>query len=147
MARLTEFHRQHRRLLGSAPSDGTAATTGAGPSHLRAAAVCSPWCRYFQWTLFSTNAHNYCMFVVILYSNRTGRPPLFPTVGPRQPETTTLTALIFPLGGFRPLTLQFAADLVHSTYVPVCFRRDHRGPAGLGSDGLGDILATLDAPQ
>jgi hypothetical protein len=87
------------------------------------------------------------VFVFILYSNRTGRPPLFPTVGPRQPETTTLSTPIFPLGGFIPLTLQFAADLVHSAYVPVCFRRDHRGPAGLGSDGLGDILVPLDAPQ
>jgi hypothetical protein len=26
--------------------------------------------------------------------------------------------------------------LVHSTYVPVCFRHDHQGPAGLGSDGV-----------
>jgi hypothetical protein len=33
-----------RRLLGS---EGTTAPTGAGPAHLRAAAVCSPRRRYF----------------------------------------------------------------------------------------------------
>jgi hypothetical protein len=34
-----------------------------------------------------------------------------------------------------------------SSPVPACFRHDHRGPAGLGLDGVGDILATLDAPR
>jgi hypothetical protein len=34
-----------RRVLGS---EGTAAPTGAGPAHLRAAAVCSTRRRYFQ---------------------------------------------------------------------------------------------------
>jgi hypothetical protein len=34
-----------RRVLGS---EGTAAPTGAGPTCLRAATVCSTWCRYFQ---------------------------------------------------------------------------------------------------
>jgi hypothetical protein len=50
-----------RRLLGS---DGTAAATGAGPAHLCAAVVYSLERMYFQWILFSTNAHNYCVFVV-----------------------------------------------------------------------------------
>jgi hypothetical protein len=34
-----------RRLLGS---EGTVGPTGAGPAHLRAAAVCSPRHKYFQ---------------------------------------------------------------------------------------------------
>jgi hypothetical protein len=107
-----------RRLLGS---DGTAAAIGAGPAHLRAATVCSLWRRYFHWTLFPTNARNYCVFVVILYSNRTGQPPLFSTVGPRQPETTTPTASpIFPLGGSRPPAFQFpAADIPSSSTRPM----------------------------
>ena len=108
-----------RRLLGS---DGTAAATGAGPAHLRAAAVCFPRRRYFQWTLFSTNARNYCVFVVILYSNRTGRPPLFPTAGPRQPETTAPRAPIFPPGGFRPPAFQFAAADIPSSSTPPMFQ-------------------------
>jgi hypothetical protein len=108
-----------RRLLGY---DGTASTPGAGPAHLRAIAVCPPGRRYFQWTLFSTNAHNYCVFVVILYSNRTGRPSLFPTAGPPQPETTAPRAQIFLLGGFRPPTFQFAAADIPSSSTPHMFQ-------------------------
>jgi hypothetical protein len=70
-----------RRLLSS---DGTTTAIGAGPAHLHAAAVCPPRHRYFQWTLFSTNAHSYCVFVVIIYFNHTGWPPLFPTARPRR---------------------------------------------------------------
>jgi hypothetical protein len=132
-------------------SDGVAAATGAGPAHLRAASVCSPRRRYFQLTLFSTNAHNYCVFVVILYSNRTGRPLLFPTAGPRQPETTTPTTPIFPLGGFRPPAFQFAAaDIPSSSTLPMfqpafdATTEDHLDWDQMGYD---DILATLDAPQ
>jgi hypothetical protein len=50
-----------RRLLGF---DGTTAATGAGLAHLRAATVCFPRRRYFQWTLFSTNTLNCCVFLL-----------------------------------------------------------------------------------
>jgi hypothetical protein len=50
-----------RRLLGP---DGTAAATGARPAQLRAAAVCFPRPMYFQWTLFSSNARNCCVFLL-----------------------------------------------------------------------------------
>jgi hypothetical protein len=69
-----------RRVHGS---EGTSASTGAGPARIRAATVCSTRRRYFQWTIFSTNGCNYCGFVIILYSNRTGRLPPIPTIGPR----------------------------------------------------------------
>jgi hypothetical protein len=92
--------------------------------------------RYFQLTLFSTNAHNYCVFVVILYSNRTGRPLLFPsTAGDDDTYNTDLSAR-----RFQTTALSVCGDrysfLVHSAYVPACFRRDHRGPFRLGSDGV-----------
>jgi hypothetical protein len=47
--------------------------------------------------LFSTNGRNYCGFVIILYSNRTGRPPPIPTVGPRQQPPPPM----YTLGGSR----------------------------------------------
>jgi hypothetical protein len=72
--------------------------------------------RYFQWTLFSTNAHNYCVFVIILYSNRIGRPPSFPTAGPRQQELSP----IYALGGSRPPAIQFLAeDIPSSSTLPM----------------------------
>jgi hypothetical protein len=103
-------------------------------------------------TLFSTNARNYCVFVVILYSNRTGRPPLFSTVGPRKPETTTPTTLpIFPLGGSGPPAFQFLAENIPSSSTQPMFQSafDTTTEDQLGWDqmGLGGILATLDAPQ
>jgi hypothetical protein len=60
--------------------------------------------------------------VVILYSNHKGRPPLFPTAGPRQPEMTTPTSPIFPPGGFRPLAFQFAAADIPSSSTPPMFQ-------------------------
>jgi hypothetical protein len=102
---------------------------------------------YFQWTLFSTNACNYCVFVVILYSNRTGRPPLFPTAGPRQPETMAPTAPVFPLGGFRPLAFQFSAAYIPSSstrpmFQPT-FNTTTKDQLGWDHMGLGDIITTL----
>jgi hypothetical protein len=120
-----------RWLLGS---DGTAPATGAGPAHLRATAVCLPQSRYFQWTLFSTNARNYCVFVIILYSNRIGRPPPLPTAGPRQQEPPP----IFALKGSRPPVFQFPATDIASSSTRAMFQPtyNHRGPSGLGSDGV-----------
>jgi hypothetical protein len=98
---------------------------------------------------------------LILYSNCTGRPLLFPTAGPRLPETTAPRAPIFPLGGYRPSAFQFAAANIPSSSTPPMFQpgndlnfivkfvkydmfwrtntlrcrqfgRDHRGPPGLG---------------
>jgi hypothetical protein len=104
-----------RWLLGS---DGTAAATSAGPAHLHAAAVCSSRRMNFQWTLFSTNTCNYCVFVIILYSNHTGRPPPFPTAGPRQQEPPP----IYPLGGSTPPTFQFSATDIPSSSTPPMFQ-------------------------
>jgi hypothetical protein len=91
------------------------------------------------------------VFVVILYSNRTWRPPLFPTVGSRQPETTTPRASIFPLGGFRPPVFQFVAADIPSLSTPTMFQPgfDATTEDQLGWDefGYGDIIATMDAPQ
>ena len=89
--------------------------------------------------------------MVILYSNRTGRPPLFPTAGPRLPETTAPRAPIFPLGGFRPPVFQFAAADIPSSSTPPMFQPafDATTEDQLSWDemGYGDILATLGAPQ
>jgi hypothetical protein len=70
-----------RRLLGS---EGTTTPTGTGPAHLRTTTVCSPGAGTFIRPYFSTNARNYCAFVIIQYSNHTGRLPPFPTVGLRK---------------------------------------------------------------
>jgi hypothetical protein len=114
-------------------------------AHLRAAAVCSPRRRYFQWTLFLTNAHNYCVFVIILYSNRTGQPPPLSTVGPRQQEPP----LIFALGGSRPPTFQFSAADIPSSSTRPMFQPtfDTATEEQLGWDQMEccDVLATLDA--
>jgi hypothetical protein len=111
----------------------------------------SPPCRYFQWTLFSANVRNYCVFVVILYSNCIGQPPLFLTAGPRQPETTAPRASIFPLGGFRPPTFQFATADIPSSSTPSIFQpafdATTEDQPGWDQFGYNDILTTLDAPQ
>jgi hypothetical protein len=81
------------------------------------------------------------VFLFILYSNHTERPPLFPTTGPRQPEMTAPTTPIFPLGGFRPPVFQFlAVDIPSPSTQPIL-------QLGWDQMGLGDILATRDAPQ
>jgi hypothetical protein len=106
-----------------------------------------PQRRYFQQTLFSTNAHNYYVFVIILYSNRTGRSPPFPTAGPRQQEPPP----IFALGGSRPPAIQFPATDIPSSSTPPMFQPtfDTTNKEHLGWDefGYSDILATMDAPQ
>jgi hypothetical protein len=103
--------------------------------------------RYFQWTLFSTNARNYCVFVIILYSNRTGRPPTFPTAGPRQQEPPP----IYALGGSRPPSFQFPAADIPSSSTPPMFQPtfDTATEEHLGWDQVefGNVLVTLDAPQ
>jgi hypothetical protein len=73
--------------------------------------------RYFQYTLFSTNAHNYCVFVIILFSKRTGRPPPFPTAGPRQEQSPP----IYALGGSRPSAFQFPVADIRSSSTPPMF--------------------------
>jgi hypothetical protein len=87
------------------------------------------------------------VLVIILYSNRTGRPPPFPTAGPRQQELLP----IFALGGSRPPTFQFPATDIPSSSTPPMFQPtfDTTNEEHLGRDefGYSDILATMDAPQ
>jgi hypothetical protein len=54
-------------------------------------------CGFAADVLFSTNGRNYCGFVIILSSNRTGRPPPIPTVGPQQQPLSPM----YTLGGSR----------------------------------------------
>jgi hypothetical protein len=62
--------------------------------------------------LFSTNGRNCFGFVIILYSNRTGRPPPIPTVWPRRqppPPPLQLPATDIPSSSTPPL-FQFQAQ-------------------------------------
>jgi hypothetical protein len=87
------------------------------------------------------------VFVIILYSNRTGRPPPFPTAGPRQQEPSP----IFALGGSRPPAFQFSATDIPSTSTLPMFQPnfDTTTEKHLGWDQMEfcDVLATLDSPQ
>jgi hypothetical protein len=88
------------------------------------------------------------VFLIILYSNCTGRSPPFPTAGPRHQESPP----IYPLGGSRPPTFQFPATDIPSSSTPPMFQPtfDTTTEEHLGWDefGYGDILATMDAaPQ
>jgi hypothetical protein len=69
----------------------------------------------------------------------------------RQPETTTPTTPIFPLGGFRPPPFQFAAtDIPSSSTLPMfqpAFDATTEDLLGWDQMGYDDILATLDASQ
>jgi hypothetical protein len=88
------------------------------------------------------------VFVIILYSNRTGRPPPFPTVGPRQQEPPFL---IYALGGSRPLAFQFLAADTPSLSTPPMIQPtfDTTTEEHLGWDQMefNEVLASLDAPQ
>jgi hypothetical protein len=132
-----------RRLLGS---DDTAAATGAGPAHLRAAAVCSPGVGTFSGPYFQL-MHTICVFVILQYSNRTGRPLPFPTAGPRQQEPPT----IFALGGSRPSVFQFpVADIPSSSTQPMfqpTFDTTTEEQLVWDQMEFGDVLTTLDASQ
>jgi hypothetical protein len=77
--------------------------------------------------LIPTNTRNYCVFVVILYSNRTGRPPLFPTAGDDNTYSAAaadLYARRFQTTGLSVIGGRYSF-LVHSAYVPTYFRHDH----------------------
>jgi hypothetical protein len=137
-----------RWVLGS---EGTAAPTSAGPARLHAAGVCSTRRRYFQYTLFSTNGRNYCGFVIILYSNRTGRPPPSPTAGPRQQPPPPM----YTLGGSIKPAFQFPATDIPSSSTPPMFQAQPSTLDMAAEDQLAwdeirydDILATMEgAPQ
>jgi hypothetical protein len=93
--------------------------------------------------------HDYCGFVIILYSNRTGRLLPFSSVGPRQQEPPP----IYTLGGSRPPTFQFPATDIPSSSTPPKFQPstfDTAAEHQLAWDeyGYNDILATMDGgPQ
>jgi hypothetical protein len=79
--------------------------------------------------------------VVILYSNRTGRSPLFLTVGASTAgDDNTYSVADLSARRFQTTDLSVTGGrysfLVHSAYVPAYFRHDHRGPGRLGSDGV-----------
>jgi hypothetical protein len=132
-----------RRLLSS---DGTAAATGIGPAHLRATTVCFPRCRYFQWILFSTNARNCCVFLLYYILNVQGDCCFFPTARPRQPETTTPRASIFPLGGFRSPVFQFAVVDSPSSSTPLCSSLVSTRPQRTSWVGMSLGTATFSRP-
>jgi hypothetical protein len=92
--------------------------------------------------------------VVILYSNRTRQPPLFPTAGPRQPETTAPTVPpppIFTLEGSRPPAFQLPTTDIPSSSTRPMFQPafDMTTEDQLGWDQMEfvDVLVTLDAPR
>jgi hypothetical protein len=86
--------------------------------------------------------------VIILYSNRTGQPPPFPTAGPRQQEPPFAT---YALGGSRPPAFQFPAADIPSSSTPPMFQPtfDTTTKEHLGWDQMefNDVLTSLDAPQ
>jgi hypothetical protein len=88
------------------------------------------------------------VFVIILYSNGTGRLPPFPTARPRQQEPPFP---IYALGGSRPPAFQFPAANIPSSSTPPMFQPtfDTTTEEHLGWDQMefNDVLTTLDAPQ
>jgi hypothetical protein len=128
-------------MLGGLPCAGQA----MGPTDIPATWQADFLARFAN---VSRNDRNFCAFVIILYSNRTGRPPPFPTAGPRQQEPSP----IFALGGSRPPTFQFPTTDIRSSSTTSMFQPTFDTPTEehLGWDefGYGDILATMDAaPQ
>jgi hypothetical protein len=79
--------------------------------------------------------------VIILYSNRTGRPPPIPTVGPRQqPPPLQLPATDIPLSSTPPL-FQFQAQ-------PVAFDTGTDDQLAWDVIRVDDIMATMEGtPQ
>jgi hypothetical protein len=87
------------------------------------------------------------VFAIILYSNRTGRPPPFLTAGPRQQDPPP----IFALGGSRPPAFQFPVTDIPSSSTPPMFQPtfDTTTEEHMGWDQMEfrDVLATPDSPQ
>jgi hypothetical protein len=99
--------------------------------------------------LILTNGRNYCGFVIILYSNCTGRSPPIPTAGPRQQPPPPM----YTLGGSRQPTFQLPATDIPASSTPPMFQAqpstfDTGDQLAWDEIRYDDILATMEgAPK